>query len=119
VDDLAAGANVSAMESVEQVGRAYRAFASAYDALLGAFLEPGRLVDRNQDLVGARGFIACETVCCRPGKLAVGLVLGPAHLVVLPAVVDGTKGSATFKDGVLELVLPKFEKAKRRGIPIK
>jgi HSP20 family protein len=38
--------------------------------------------------------------------------------VVLPAVVDGTKGSATFKDGVLELVLPKVEKAKRRGITI-
>ena len=39
--------------------------------------------------------------------------------VVLPAVVDGTKGSASFKDGVLELVLPKVEKAKRRSITIK
>jgi HSP20 family protein len=39
--------------------------------------------------------------------------------VVLPAVVDGAKGSATFKDGVLELVLPKVEKPKRRGITIK
>jgi phosphatidylethanolamine/phosphatidyl-N-methylethanolamine N-methyltransferase len=33
---------VSAMESVEQVGRAYRAFAPAYDAFFGAVLEPGR-----------------------------------------------------------------------------
>lgn len=39
--------------------------------------------------------------------------------VVLPAVVDGTKASASFKDGVLELVLPKAEKAKRRSITIK
>lgn len=39
--------------------------------------------------------------------------------VLLPAIVDGTKGSATFKDGVLELVLPKAAKAKRRGITIK
>jgi HSP20 family protein len=39
--------------------------------------------------------------------------------VVLPAVVDGAKGSASFKDGVLELVLPKAEKAKRRNITIK
>jgi HSP20 family protein len=39
--------------------------------------------------------------------------------VVLPAVVDGTKGSASFKDGVLELVLPKAEKAKRRNINVK
>lgn len=30
------------MESVEQVGRAYRAFAPAYDAFFGAVLEPGR-----------------------------------------------------------------------------
>lgn len=39
--------------------------------------------------------------------------------VVLPAIVDGTQGSATFKDGVLELALPKLEKTKRRNIPIK
>lgn len=39
--------------------------------------------------------------------------------VALPAVVDGDRGSATFKDGVLELVLPKVEQAKRRSITIK
>jgi len=33
---------VSAMDSLEQVGRAYRAFAPAYDAFFGAVLEPGR-----------------------------------------------------------------------------
>jgi len=33
--------------------------------------------------------------------------------------VDGDRGSATFKDGVLELVLPKVEQAKRRSITIK
>lgn len=30
------------MDSLEQVGRAYRTFAPAYDAFLGVVLEPGR-----------------------------------------------------------------------------
>lgn len=93
---------MSPMESVEQVGRAHRAFASAYDALFGAVLEPGRLVDRNQDLMGARGFIACETVCYRPAMLAVGLVLGPAHLrcVAKHTAVDLGFGSQPVSQGI-------------------
>jgi HSP20 family protein len=38
--------------------------------------------------------------------------------VALPAEVDGSRAKATFKDGVLELVLPKAEHAKRRSINI-
>ena len=38
--------------------------------------------------------------------------------VMLPAEVDGSKAKANFKDGLLELVLPKLEKAKRRSIAV-
>jgi HSP20 family protein len=38
--------------------------------------------------------------------------------VGLPGDVDGTNAKATFKDGILELVLPKVEKSKRRNIKI-
>ena len=39
--------------------------------------------------------------------------------VGLPSYVDADKAKATFKDGVLELTLPKVEKSKRRSIEIK
>ncbi len=42
-----------------------------------------------------------------------------ARTVGLPAYVDADKVKASFKDGVLELKLPKVEKAKRRSIEIK
>jgi HSP20 family protein len=42
-----------------------------------------------------------------------------ARTVSLPAYVDADKAKASFKDGVLELKLPKVEKAKRRSIEIK
>jgi HSP20 family protein len=42
-----------------------------------------------------------------------------ARTVGLPAYVDADKAKASFKDGVLELKLPKVEKAKRRSIEIK
>ncbi len=38
--------------------------------------------------------------------------------VALPSDVDGTRTKATFKDGVLELVLPKVEKAKRHSVKL-
>jgi HSP20 family protein len=38
--------------------------------------------------------------------------------VALPAGVDGAKARATFKDGVLELSLPKSEKVKRHNVTI-
>jgi HSP20 family protein len=38
--------------------------------------------------------------------------------VSLPAEVDESKAQATMKDGLLELVLPKLEKSKRRTITI-
>jgi HSP20 family protein len=41
-----------------------------------------------------------------------------ARTVTLPAEVDGTRAKAAFKDGVLELVLPKREKAKRHSIKV-
>ncbi len=41
-----------------------------------------------------------------------------ARTVTLPAEVDGERAKATFKDGVLELVLPKREKAKRQSIKV-
>jgi HSP20 family protein len=41
-----------------------------------------------------------------------------ARTVALPAEVDTGKSRASFKDGVLELVLPKAERAKRRSITI-
>jgi len=41
-----------------------------------------------------------------------------ARTIPLPSNVDTDKVSAQFKDGVLELTLPKIEKAKRRSIKI-
>jgi HSP20 family protein len=42
-----------------------------------------------------------------------------ARTVTLPGDVDADKAEANFKDGVLELKLPKVEKSKRRSVPIK
>ena len=41
-----------------------------------------------------------------------------SRMVALPASVDGSKAKADFKDGVLELTLPKVEKAKRHSIKL-
>jgi HSP20 family protein len=41
-----------------------------------------------------------------------------SRTVGLPAAVDGTKAKAEFKDGILELTLPKVEKAKRHSVRI-
>jgi HSP20 family protein len=41
-----------------------------------------------------------------------------ARMVALPDYVDSDAAKAAFKDGVLELTLPKVEKAKRRSIKI-
>lgn len=41
-----------------------------------------------------------------------------SRTVALPANVDGSKAKANFKDGVLELVLPKVEKSKRHSIKL-
>ena len=41
-----------------------------------------------------------------------------SRTVALPDYVDTEKCAAKFKDGVLELILPKIEKAKRRSIKI-
>jgi len=41
-----------------------------------------------------------------------------SRTVALPAAVDGAKAKANFKDGVLELTLPKVEKAKRHTIKL-
>lgn len=38
--------------------------------------------------------------------------------VALPATVDGSKAKANFKDGMLELTLPKTEKAKRHAVKL-
>jgi HSP20 family protein len=38
--------------------------------------------------------------------------------VALPATVDGSKAKASFKDGMLELTLPKVEKARRHTVKI-
>jgi HSP20 family protein len=37
----------------------------------------------------------------------------------LPAAVDGQKAKAEFKDGILEIVVPKIEKAKRVDVEVK
>ena len=42
-----------------------------------------------------------------------------ARTVALPSYVDADKAKASFKDGVLELKLPKVKKSKRRSIEIK
>jgi HSP20 family protein len=42
-----------------------------------------------------------------------------ARTVALPSYVDADKAKASFKDGVLELKLPKVEKSKRHSIEIK
>ena len=41
-----------------------------------------------------------------------------ARTVGLPATVDGAKANADFKDGILELTLPKVEKSKRHSVKI-
>ena len=41
-----------------------------------------------------------------------------SRTLALPAEVDDSKTKATIKDGMLELTLPKVEKAKRRSIKI-
>lgn len=41
-----------------------------------------------------------------------------ARTVGLPAEVDASKAKAKFKDGLLELTLPKLEKSKRRSITV-
>ncbi len=41
-----------------------------------------------------------------------------SRTVALPAAVDGAKAKAAFKDGMLELTLPKMEKAKRHSIKV-
>jgi HSP20 family protein len=38
--------------------------------------------------------------------------------VALPSDVDSSRAKATFKEGVLELSIPKVEKAKRRSVTI-
>ena len=42
-----------------------------------------------------------------------------ARTVALPGAVDSAKATATLKNGLLELVLPKAEKARRMAIPVK
>ena len=41
-----------------------------------------------------------------------------SRTVALPGEIDGTKAKATFKDGVLELSLPKVAKSKRHAIKV-
>lgn len=41
-----------------------------------------------------------------------------SRTVALPAEVDGTRAKAAFKDGILELTVPKREKAKRHSIKV-
>jgi HSP20 family protein len=41
-----------------------------------------------------------------------------SRTVALPAAVDGAKAKASFKDGMLELVIPKIEKAKRHAVKV-
>lgn len=41
-----------------------------------------------------------------------------ARTVALPAAVDGSKAKASFKDGMLELTLPKVEKARRHTVKV-
>ena len=39
-------------------------------------------------------------------------------MVALPGEVDGEKAKASFKDGVLEIAIPKLETSKRRNIKV-
>ncbi len=41
-----------------------------------------------------------------------------ARTVALPATVDADRAKAAFKDGILELTLPKVEKSKRRTVKV-
>lgn len=41
-----------------------------------------------------------------------------SRTLALPAEVDESKAKATFKEGILELVLPKSDVSKRRSIPV-
>jgi len=41
-----------------------------------------------------------------------------SRTVALPANVDSDKAKATFRDGILELIIPKVEKSKRKSVTI-
>ena len=41
-----------------------------------------------------------------------------SRVMPLPSEVDGSKAKSTFKDGVLEVVVPKLEKARRHSVKI-
>ena len=41
-----------------------------------------------------------------------------SRTVALPATVDGAKAKASFRDGILELVIPKVEKVKRHSVNV-
>ena len=43
---------------------------------------------------------------------------GFSRTIALPAEVDGSKSKAAFKDGVLELTLPKVEASKRHRVKV-
>lgn len=76
-------------------------------------------VDVTQDMVSIRGSTRQESREERENYYRSELMRGEfARTIPLPATVDSEKARGTFKDGLLELVLPKTETRKRRSIPI-
>lgn len=76
-------------------------------------------VDVTQDMVSIRGSTRKENKEERENYFRSELMHGEfARTIPLPSAVDSERARASFKDGLLELVLPKTEKRQRRSIPI-
>jgi len=76
-------------------------------------------VDVTEDMVSIRGSTRQESKEERENYFRSELMRGEfARTIPLPATVDSEKARATFKDGMLELVLPKTETRQRRSIAI-
>jgi HSP20 family protein len=76
-------------------------------------------VDVTQDMVSIRGSTRTESKEERENYFRSELMRGEfARTIPLPATVDSEKARASFRDGLLELVLPKTEKRQRRSIAI-
>src|SRR3569832_2150212 len=60
----------------------------------------------------------CRRSTHRPQRSTGGARGELSRTLTLPTDVDGTKAKASFKDGVLELTLPKLEPTQRRTIKV-
>lgn len=76
-------------------------------------------VDVTEDMVSIRGSTRHEHSEEKESYFRSELLRGEfARTIPLPVAVDAAKARASFRDGLLELVLPKTETRQRRTVPI-